>query len=443
MRVSVVGGGVTGLVAAWDLAAAGASVTLWEGGDELGGKLRSSPFAGRVVDEGAEAFLVRLPEVTELADRLAVEVVHPVTTKAGVVVAGRVRPLPAGTVLGVPTAWRGLLPVLGPLGLARLAADLVLPGEATKRLPADPSVGSLVGARLGRKVVDRLVDPLLGGVYAGSADGLSTEVAAPNLLGARRSLLRHARATRPPPRPGPVFGSLAGGLGQLPGLLAGRFEAAGGRARLGWRVAQLRSAGAGWVVTGAGARGEHLEEQVDAVVLAVPAFELERLLAPLAAVELATPYADVALVTLAYPAGAADELPAGSGFLVPAREGLTLKAVTVMSAKWGWKDGPLVVRCSAGRYGQPAGSDDTELAGLLAAELAGVTGVTAVPVAARVTRWPQGLPQYRPGHRRRVAALRAALPEGIAVAGAGVDGVGLPACVRSGRAAAAGVLARR
>lgn len=441
MRVSVVGGGVTGLVAAWDIAAAGASVTLWEGGDALGGKLRASPFAGRVVDEGAEAFLVRLPEVTELATRLAAEVVHPVTTNAGVVISGRVRPIPPGTVLGVPTTWRGLLPLLGPLGLARLSADLVLPGGVTGRLPADPSVGALVGSRLGRAVVDRLVDPLLGGVYAGSADGLSTEAAAPDLLGAPRSLLRHVRATRPPARPGPVFGSLAGGLGRLPGLLATRVAAAGGRTRLGWRVAQIKPAGAGWVVTGAGGRGEQVEEQADAVVLAVPAFELDRLLAPLTVVELATPYADVALVTLAYPAEVAGQLPAGSGFLVPARERLTLKAVTVLSAKWGWSDGPVVVRCSAGRYGQPAGSDDRELAGLLAAELAGVTAVTAVPFATRVSRWPRSLPQYRPGHRHRVAAFRAALPEGIAVAGAGVDGVGLPACVRSGRAAAAAVLA--
>lgn len=474
-RVVVVGAGIAGLAAAYALrrdGPPGLRVTVLDGAGQLGGKLRASPFAGLEVDEGAETFLTRVPEAAQLAAAagLGEDLVHPVTNAAGVVVGGSVRPLPAGTLLGVP-ADLAALRAAGVLSEPALAAVQAEPGRPGEPLTGDVSVGEYVGRRLGREVVDRLVDPLLGGVYAGRADRLSLRATVPALaerLGSPPgpegvpSLVAAARSALAPGSgpTGPAFASLRGGLGRLPAAVA---RAAAADVRLGLPVRRIDRladgpdggpggglAGAGRFRLVAGPVSDPTELTADAVVVAVPAAKAAPLLAglaPAAAADLAAiEYASIAIVTLGFAAAAVTRPPAGSGLLVPAAEGTAVKAVTYSSAKWSHLAGGevLVLRASVGRHGDERvlHRDDADLVGLVAAEVAALTGLAA-PVTDRVSRWGGALPQYGVGHTDRVARIRAAVAAvpGLAVCGAAYEGVGVPACIRSGSAAAAAVLA--
>lgn len=459
----VVGAGISGLAAALAVRRGGPAalrVTVLEAAPVLGGKLRTSEVAGVPVDEGAEAFLARRPEATLLAGSVGLgdELVAPVTTAAGVWTRGRLRPLPAGTLLGVPTDVAGVARsgVLSRRGASRLALDRMLPGRPVR---GDVAVGRYVGSRLGREVVDRLVDPLLGGVYAGRADLLSLDATIPALTAVARrgrSLLRGAKAAKaaeaaaaagaPPAGTGPIFQTLPGGLGRLADAVA---RASGAAVRLDTTVRKLaRGPAGGWVITlGAAAAPERLP--ADAVILALPAAPAARLLgqvAPAAAAELAAiEYASVAIVTLAYTG--APRLH-GSGFLVPAIDGRLTKAATFATTKWAHLaaaiPGTTIVRCSVGRYGDTADlqHDDAELVAVVAAELSEAVGLPARPVESRVTRWGGALPQYAVGHLDRVARIRSALgaQPGLAACGAAYDGVGVPACIASAQRAAQEVL---
>ncbi|KPM55531.1 protoporphyrinogen oxidase [Frankia sp. CcI49] len=451
MRVVIIGGGIAGLAAANALAGK-AEVTVIEAGDRVGGKLRTTPIEGLAVEEGAESFLMRVPEGLRLARHVGLghAIVHPATTAAALWVGGRRRPIPPNTLLGVPTDALGLVRsrVLSPWGLLRAAADLVLPRTT---LPDDPTVGGYVGARVGREIVDRLVDPLLGGVYAGRADALSLQATVPQLTPIAtedRSLLLGAHRVRartgPAPAHTPVFASLRGGLGAFAQRVS---DTSGAIVRTGLMARELRQTSDGWQVRCEPIGGGEAPPPfaADAVIIAVPAGAARDLLSPIAphaAAPLAgVPYASVGLVTLLY-RGVTP--PAGSGLLVPSRAGLSIKAVTYMSAKWphvAAGSDLTVVRASVGRAGAEGElrRGDTELIGVVAAEVAQVTGMIARPVAGRVSRWGGALPQYLPGHLGRIAAVRRALPAGLALAGAGYDGVGIPACIRSGEAAAAAV----
>ena len=451
----VVGGGISGLSAALALRRGGPPdlrITLVEASPALGGKLRTSEVAGVLVDEGAEAFLARRPEATLLAGSVGLggELVAPATTAASIWTRGRLRPLPAGTLLGVPTNVAAVTRsgVLSRRGTARLLLDRLLPRSPER---GDVAVGRYVGGRLGREVVDRLVDPLLGGVYAGRADLLSLDATIPALASVARgggSLLRGAKGpgASTAPNAGPAFSTLPGGLGRLAEAVA---RASGADIRLRRTVRELaRGPTGGWLLTlGATAAPERLP--ADAVILAVPAAPAARLLrqvTPAAAAELAAiDYASVAIVTLAY-AG----VPAfrGSGFLVPAVDGRVTKAATFSTAKWAHlaaaAPGLAIVRCSVGRYTDAADlqRDDVELVATVAAELSEAVGLVARPVESRVTRWGGALPQYAVGHLDRVVRIRSAvgaLP-GLAVCGAAYDGVGIPACIASAQRAAREVL---
>ncbi len=427
-RVLVIGGGVAGLAAAAALRGV-ADVTVREATEQLGGKLRIGPLG---VDEGAEAFLARVPEGLAAAAEAGLEVANPATTRAQLWLGGRLRALPTGTLLGVPGDLRAAAPVLGVAGTLRAAEDRVLPRT---QVADDPAVGRYVRARLGGRVVDRLVDPLLGGVYAGHADELSLRVTTPQLIPAlaERSLLAATRRLAPKPVPGgpPVFAAPVAGMGRLPERLA---AAGGAEVVVGAPVRELVRDGAGWLVDG---------ESYDAVVLAVPSAPARRLLGPLGVDAPPLAYASVALVTFRFPADT--ELPPGSGLLVPATEKRLMKAATFLSQKWAHvgREHGVIVRCSAGRAGGESelARSDIELAGVLAAELGQATGIRRRPLETSVVRWGGALPQYAPGHLERVAAVRAALPPGLALAGAAWDGVGIPACLRSGTAAGLAVAA--
>ncbi len=444
MRVVVVGAGISGLAAALEARALrpDADVVVLEASSRIGGKVAVSEVGGLAVDEGADSMLTRTPDGLALvrAAGLEAELVAPATAQAGVWSRGRLRPLPSGTLLGLPTDLAALARtrLLSPPGLTRVPLDLLLPGRPVSQ---DVSVGSLVTRRFGREVVDRLVDPLLGGVYAGRADLLSLHASLPQLvphLTGRRSLLCAARAARAatPPLDGPLFASLPGGLGRLPAALA---LATGADIRMGTTVRELTRTPTGWSLVH-GSAAAPAEVTADAVVLAVPAAPASRLLAGLVPADsrICVDYAAVALVTLVLDG----PLPGGgSGYLVPAVEGRTTKAVTFSSRKWAYLDGPRsVIRASVGRYGEARDlqRDDPDLMAVVRAELELAVGPLPRLVDSRVTRWGGGLPQYTVGHLERVRRLRTAVEQhpALAVAGAAYDGVGVPLCARSGRAAA-------
>ncbi|MFC4063174.1 protoporphyrinogen oxidase [Planomonospora corallina] len=455
-HVVVVGGGIAGLAAAWHLRQGDADlrVTVLESARGIGGKLHASEVAGVPVDAGAEAMLVRRPEGRDLARAvgLAEELRHPGDAQASLLVGGRLRPMPKGQIMGVPGDLLSLARsgVLTPAGLARVPLDQVLPPTL---VTTDVSVAAYVRARMGSEVVDRLVEPLLGGVYAGRAEALSLDATMPRIAAvarSERSLLAAARrlGAEAPKDAGPVFATLRQGMGGLPEAVA---AASGAEIRTGVTVRELRRAGSGWrLVTGPVPEPEIVE--ADAVVVAAPATAAGRMLAdevPRAAAELARiEYASMAIVTLAYPRAAFPQAPSGTGYLVPPVEGRQVKAATFSSVKWphlAEADPNLVLlRCSIGRLGEEAvlQRDDAELVALAMAETAEILGVRGLPLDSRVTRWGGSLPQYNVGHLDRIARIRAAVAEqpGLALCGAAYDGVGIPACIATARTAAARVL---
>jgi oxygen-dependent protoporphyrinogen oxidase len=450
-RVVVVGGGIAGLAAAHQLAGDGLDVTLIESTDVVGGKLRISEVAGLAVDEGAEMFLRRVPEALDLIDRLgrSGEVVSPRTSTAAVWSRGSLRPLPARTVMGVPSDLAALRGVLTTAEVARAALDRFLPGAA----PGDDiSVGEWVGRRVGRAVVERLVDPLLGGVYAGRADDLSLAATIPQLPRDERSLLAAARRVVPTHTvTDPVFATVTGGMGSLPASIAASIQVEGGVIVTGRTVRRLERTNDGWRVV----HGPTIDEQVieaAAVIVAVPTAPAARLLSdvvPAAATELASiEAASMAIVTTAWHAAAAPPIDS-SGYLVPAIYGRPVKAVTFASSKWAhWahltRPEVVIVRCSIGRHGDITDlqRDDADLVSAAARELTSYARFHGTPIDARVSRWAGALPQYAVGHRDRVARIRAAVAAvpGLAVCGATYDGVGVPACIRTGHAAATQVM---
>jgi protoporphyrinogen/coproporphyrinogen III oxidase len=426
------------------------------------------------------ALLVTRPEGTSLIAEvgLAGDRVAPGTTSSAIWTLGALRPLPRRQFMGVPSDVAELARsgVVSGDGAARAQQDLELPPTARE---GDVPVAGYVGARFGAEVVDRLVDPLLGGVYAGRSSDLSFDATMPALAAASRryrSLAEAAGSLLSPPVPipaggqdrtpagtrsgGSVFTTLAGGLGLLPAFLAKQSGAEIRTTAMTRALTPAPGAGHGWRLTVGSAAAEELID-ADALILAVPARPAARLLAGVPGASAAVTalaevgYASMAIVTLAYPRsafpGAGLAALGWSGYLVPAVDGRAVKAVTFSTVKWPHLADatapdaePLeIVRCSVGRIGeeallQRAGED---LAALAAAELAAATGVRGAPVARRVTRWGGALPQYTVGHPDRVARVRAAVATqpGLAVCGAAYEGVGIPACVVTARAAASQV----
>ena len=440
-RTVVVGAGVAGLTAARDLAAAGREVLVLEGSPDIGGKLRSASVAGATVDVGAESMLARRPEGVDLARGLGLPVVHPAATSSSVWTRGALRPLPR-SVMGVPAdvdqvAASG---VLSDSGVERLRHER--PGTSLAD-DEDVSVGELVASRLGDEVVDRLVEPLLGGVYAGHARLLSARATVPQLSAwSGEPSLVAAAAHTGAATSGPVFAGIEGGLGRLPPALADGLDL-----RTGATVRGLRRTPTGFVLV-VGPTTDAEEVPADEVVLATPAAPSARLLAevaPDAAAELAAvEYASMAVITLAFRADEVPDLP-GSGFLVPPIDGRTIKASTFSFAKWDWVraagEGTLLLRTSVGRHREESVLQvpDENLVAASLADLREATGLAARPVDTHVQRWGGGLPQYAVGHLDRVARIRAAVARvpGLAVCGAAYDGVGIPAVIASARRAAA------
>jgi oxygen-dependent protoporphyrinogen oxidase len=441
-RVVVVGGGISGLAAAWHLISAAGDqveVTILEAGPEFGGKLMSRELAGVPIDVGAEAMLATRPEAVALvrAVGLADEIVHPATTASRLYVRGRLVPMPSGLMMGAPTDLHALATagVLGPRALFRIPLDFVLPRTP---IVGDVSVGEYITARLGRGVVDLLVDPLLGGVYSGRADTLSLEATVPMLFRRakeHRSLLAAAREAMGTggrsvgARSGPIFAGLTGGVTRLATRLEALLAERGVVLRTGVTVRELSRDAQGWHLLAGPTTAPELAD-----------------VAPEAAADLATiEYASVAVVNLAYRSSDVGEL-VGSGFLAPPIEGGTVKAATYLGSKWDWigaasaERGVVLLRASVGRYrdAEILAQTDESIAQLVHQDLARALPIAAEPSATLVTRWGGALPQYAVGHVARVDRIKAAVSKinGLAVCGAAFDGVGIAACIGSAQAAA-------
>ncbi len=460
----VIGGGISGLAAAWFLSRSHPDVwvSVLEASAEVGGKLSVSDVAGIAVDEGAESFVASRPEALRLAREvgLETELVTPVEYQAAMYSRGRVRQLPRGLFMGIPTDLRALAAsdVLSPAGVLRIPLDRVL---APTELGEDISVGKFISARVGREVACRLVEPLLGGVYAGRAEVLSMQATMPALfreLRHDRSLLSATQRVAgggmaaAGARRGLPFRGVVGGVGRVPGAMAAALVGSGVQIRTRTTARSVRRTESGWVIEVGPASAPELIE-ADAVIVATPAAPAARLLsdvAPTAAVELGgIEAASVATIALAYASQDVPEHTTGSGLLVPAVEGRKVTAITYLDRKWEWmaqagqREGLRMLRVTVGRHreNEVLQRSDEELLELVGMDLAHLLGITAAPVEARVTRWGGSLPQYAVGHRARLERITRQMTSvpSLALCGASYDGVGVAACVGSAYEAASRV----
>jgi protoporphyrinogen/coproporphyrinogen III oxidase len=436
-RFAVVGGGISGLVAAHTLASGGDEVVLLEDGERLGGKLHTVELDSATIEAGADSFVVRDEGALDLCRDLEIDDLRePRSFGAWIWRDRELHPMPEGTSGGIPTSARALLGagVLSIGGRVRALADLVLPGPLTG---PDVSVGGFVTRRFGREIAEILVDPLLAGTRAGNLDELSLAAGTPALDAVAR---RHRSVIGGLRKSGeigtPRFLAPAGGMGTIADALVDRLRVSGAEIKTGARVTRITGSGGAYrLVAG--------DAVVDAsgIVLAVPAYEAAELLeemAPEAARVLASiRYASVASVALAYSPGSLELPLTGSGILVPRSEQKEVAACTWFSSKWPHlapDDGRVVLRCFVGRAGRhPALElDDGEIADRAHAEMSRMLDVRRPPISHHVARWERGLPQYDVGHVDRVAGIERALETlpGVAVTGAGYRGSGVADCVR-------------
>jgi protoporphyrinogen/coproporphyrinogen III oxidase len=438
----VVGGGISGLTAAYRLRSTlgdEASITLFDPADRLGGVLRTEQVGGVPMDVGAEAFVVRRPEMPALLDELGLANRQVGTTGARPLIYSqdRLHPLPPATLNGIPSSAESMAGLVNDATLARIASEPSRPLHWQDG--GDPAVADLVADRFGEQVVARSVDPMLGGVYAGSAATIGVRSAAPTLAAAlddgAASVTDAVRQALLSVTAGPLFGAVGGGYAVLIDELVRR-------SRLNWvqaAVDGIEAAEQGWTLRdGAGS-----EWHADAVILAVPAPRLVGLVEGIAPGTSAAAgrivSASSVVVALAVPRGI--RFPQNSGVLVASGERLHAKAITLSSRKWGRSDVELL-RLSFGRFGEDLArrASDEELLAWAIADLDTVFGLTVDPVDVRVQRWPDAMPQYGPGHRDLVAELRAGLPPTVVVAGGYLDGIGVPACIAAAGRAVTGAI---
>ncbi len=447
--VVVVGGGIAGLAAAYRLQQLDGAlrIKLLEAGTQVGGKLGSATVAGITIDTGADAFLARVTGAVELAHELGLgeDLLAPATGQAAVLTQGVLRNLPSGLVLGVPTDLDALAAsgILSADGLAAAASDLT----TARPLDAnDRSVGAAIGSHLGHEVVERLVDPLLGGISAAHCNDLSVDAAAPQLSAAAQqphliAALHDQQAVTARGQIGvseqrPVFLAPRGGVHQLVTALN---NALGDVVQAASTVTEIAPSGTGWLVH-VGSRSMYTDQVILATTAPVAAALLGDV--PTAARLLnGIRYASVALLVMAYRASDVT-LPPGSGMLVPRPEGRLVSAASWWDHKWPHlRDGDhVLVRASVGRIDDErfTSLDNDSLIAAVHHDLATMRGARfdAPPVDTHVARWIRSFPQYDVGHLDRIANIERSLPSGIHLAGAVLRGVGVPACIRSADAAA-------
>ncbi len=440
--VAIVGGGIAGLSAAYELRQRGLSVVVLEASSRAGGVITTERTGGWVIDGGPDSMLVQKPAAVALCRELGLgdRLISTLTPRTAYVLRdGRLLPLAEGSFLGFPLRFSALarssLFTLG--GKLRLACELFIPGH---RGDEDESIGAFVRRRFGEEAVDYLAEPLLAGIHAGDVEQLSMRALFPRLLEAERqsgSVLRAFRALHATPSPQGAFVSLPGGTGELIETLLATMP---GVVRTDARVTELRRAGALIIESGIG----RLDAR--AVILAVPGYVAGSLLrgfdTTLASFCDAVPYASTATVAFGYRRDQIAHPMQGTGFVVPRVERSALLAGTWVTSKWPGRapDGHVLLRGFLGGGRDPQRLDDTdeELIDTARTELSDLLGITGEPVITRLFRWTRQSPQYEVGHLQRVAAIDdhlASLP-GVFLTGSGFRAIGIPDCVADARATA-------
>lgn len=442
--IIIIGGGITGLAAAFELSQRGVAFRLFEASDRAGGLIRTEHVDGFLIEAGPDSVLAQKPAALALCEELGLTSRLISTTpprRAYVLSGGRLHALPAPSVLGIPTTVGGILSydLLPWHARVRLAMEPMVPRQA----PADESVAAFFRRRFGPATVDLVAAPLLGGIHAGDVERLSMRSLFPRFAEAEArggSVLRAHLHRRAGEAAGGAFRSLASGMGELVAAIERRLPP--GAVVYRAPVTRLAHAGGQWQVTAGGQTGS-----ARAVILAVPAFAAARLLAPVAPDAAAgcaeVPYVSTASIALAWPRAAVRHPLDGSGFVVARRHStLRITACTWVSSKWSGRapKGTVLLRAFIGGAHDPgaAGLDDAALVRVAAADIAGVLGIEGAPLLSRIQRWPNAGPQHNVGQIARVAAIDAALARhpGLVVAGSGFRSVGIPDCIADGRAAA-------
>jgi oxygen-dependent protoporphyrinogen oxidase len=444
LDVAIVGGGISGLAAAYELRRRGLTVRVLEAAPRAGGVVTTERFDGWVIDGGPDSLLVQKPAAVALcrelgiADRL-ISTLLPRT--AHILRDDRLHPIAEGSFLGFPLTLGALArsSVFTLVGKARMACEIAVPGRDGGD---DESIGAFVRRRFGEEAVDYLAEPLLAGIHAGDVDRLSMRALFPRLLEAERqsgSVIRAFRALRVKPSPQGAFVSLPGGLGELIDALLRVLGS--DTVALSARVTDLRRAGVYTIESEAG--------RIDAraVVLATPAYVASALLRAfdtrLAALMDAIPYASTATVAFGYRRDQIASPMRGSGFVVPRVERSPLLAGTWVTAKWPHRapDGHVLLRgfLGGGRDPRRLDASDSELVSLAREELGRLMGITGEPVLTRLFRWTRQSPQYEVGHLQRTAAIdqRLASIPGMFITGSGFRAIGIPDCIADGRDTAA------
>ena len=446
--VAIIGGGISGLSAAYELHKRRVPFLLFERADRVGGVILTESVDGFTIDAGPDSLLIQKPAALELCaelglgDRL-VSTLPPRT--AYVFKAGRLYPLPEASVLGIPTRVRPLAttPLLSAAGKVRMAMELTTPASVSDE---DESVGSFFRRRFGDEAVAYLAEPLLAGIHAGDVERLSIRALFPRLVSVERehgSVMRRFRSLRRSggrPKDG-LFRSLPGGIGELTGALVGTLDAASLRTGQGvTRISGPRP------LTVHAASGETV--QARQVIVTTPAYVTAQLVSgldqELDALCGSIPYTSTATVVLSYPRPSVAHHLDGTGFVVPRVESeLSLMAGSWVSSKWPGRapTGQVLLRGFAGGARDPNALDQTDDALVAAShrDFSRLLGISGDPVIARVYRWPRLNPQYEVGHLEKLVKIDARLRDvpGLHITGAGFRGVGIPDCVAQGRATAA------
>ena len=441
--VAVIGGGIAGLAATYELQLHGLDVRLIEASPRLGGVIQTERTDGWVIDAGPDALLVQKPAAVGLCRELGLDdrLVSTLLPRTAYVLRnGRLRPLAEGSFLGFPVGVGALArtSLFTWAGKLRMAAEIAIPRAHRD----DESIASFVRRRFGKEALDYLAEPLLAGIHAGDAERLSMQALFPRLVDAERqagSVLRSLGALHVRPSPRGAFVSLPGGLGELVDVLSRVLPP--DTVRLSARVTELRRAGV-FTIESPGAT-----HRARAVILSVPAYAAAGLLSgfdtTLAGLCDAVPYASTATVAFGYRRDQIRHPLEGSGFVVPRVERNPLLAATWVTSKWPGRapDGCALVRgfLGGGRDPHRLERSDEELTEIAQDALAETLDIEGDPVVTRLFRFPRQSPQYEVGHLRRVASIeqRLASVPGLFLAGSGFRAIGIPDCIADGRETAA------
>ena len=467
-RVAVIGGGLSGLAAAHHLLELAAEnghalqLQLFEASDRLGGAIWTDTIdAYAVVDGGADMFVTDKPWGLALAERLglAPKLISPnsLHRRSLVLRDGAPVPVPEGFTLMAPTKVLPMLrtPLLSWRGKVRMAADVLLP-RRDESASEDESVAAFVRRRFGQELLDRLVQPLIGGIYTGNPEHLSLRATMPRFLDMEREhrsvtlgAMKQGPAANPPGTSGARYGlfvSPKSGMASLIDRLAERVMR-GGTVSLAQRVLAVEKRGAGFAVQ----FGANERRDFDAVILCLPAYAAGALLEPLAlevSRNLASiPYASTAVVATGHALKDVKHKLDAFGLVIPHVERRKIFAVSFSSRKLENRAprGCVQLRTFVGGAMQPELFElsDARIEGLVLDELHALLGVDGTPDFIRIGRHPRAMPQYLVGHLDKVAAIErglAVLPR-LALAGNAYHGVGIPDCIHSGERAAASIMA--